>query len=186
MHQPLETITETIGFDEQTRSLYDISALMDWEHTTPLGEFFRYWRGCPVTLRGIPPEAHFDPDSNMPASAARWISSVDVRPDNPMQYVIKQQLLETGSDAPDGLSGRRFSDIPNILHAAANAVEFLQCKHEKQPLYFEINQIINGKTRHFMRLMLPVESESQEVETIYYGIRVVQNERAKTVQQIEN
>ena len=49
--------------------------------------------------------------------------------------------------------------------------EYEHCKHLRRPLYNEIDQVVRGICRHYVRLMLPLIEDKGEITKIAYVTR---------------
>lgn len=167
-------MTETIGFDEQTRSLYSLEAFKDRENGTVLHHLYNHWVTLPRGKYGLPHENQYNPKTDLPAKTADMVSWIDASAGDPLQYVIRENCENPIQGWGVELTDKPLSDCPEMeIHTTACAVEYLFCKHERQPMYHEIEQIIGGLKRHFTRIMLPVENDAGEVERIYFAKRQV-------------
>ena len=175
MYKPLETLRETVGFDEQTRSLYSMDAFSDWEKGTFLHDLYDYWKNFPVIASGLPHMDSCRPKSALPHMVAERICCIDTSADNPLDYIVREHAANALPGFGVELSGRPLCDRPELdMDTTACAIEFMSCKLERKPLYHEIDQLLGGLKRHYMRLMLPVQNDAGEVDLIYFAIRDLQ------------
>lgn len=171
-------MTETVGFDEQTRSVYPLEAFLDREAETPLGKLYAYWRALPSGAHGLPNQAECLPRRDLPAELAQQVSSIDTCAKNPLEYVIREHAPNPIPGLGVELAGkplchRRETD----MDTTASAVEFLFCKHERTPVYHEVDILMGGLKRCYTRIMLPVETDSGTVERIFFALRDLQPAR---------
>lgn len=175
MHSPIETVSETIGFDEQTRSLYSLEAFKAREKGTVLMHFYHYWVTLPIGQGGIPHEDVCRPKEHLPPNVAARVSWIDTSAEDPQQFIVRDHVASTIPGLGIELSDRPLCDIPALdMHTTACAVEYLFCKHERTPMYHEIEQLISGLKRHYTRIMLPVMNDAGDVNRIYYATRQIE------------
>ncbi len=168
-------MTETIGFDEQTRSLYSFDAFKDRENGTILRHLYNYWVTLPVGAHGLPHEDQCRPKVDLSAKVADMVSWIDTTPDDPLNFIIRDHVESTIPGWGVELSDKPLCNCPEMeMHTTACAVEYLFCKHERKPMYHEIDQLIGGLKRHYTRIMLPVENNAGEVDRIYYATNQLQ------------
>ena len=51
--------------------------------------------------------------------------------------------------------------------------EYLRCKERRKPLYHEINQIVCGVVRYYVRVGLPLADTDGNIVKIAYGVRLL-------------
>ena len=61
------------------------------------------------------------------------------------------------------------------MHAQSTMNEYLRCKETRQPFYHEIDQVVCGVVRHYVRLMLPLANTDGNVIKIAYGVRLLES-----------
>jgi hypothetical protein len=167
-------MSETMGFDEQTRSLFSMEAFKDRENGTVLQQLYNYWITIPVGLQGLPREPDFNPGETFPPNVNDAISWIETKSEDPLKFIIREHAENTIPGLGVELSDKLLCDRPEIdMHTTACAVEFLFCKRERTPMYHEIEQILGGLKRHYTRLMLPVENNQGNVDRIYYTTRQI-------------
>ena len=139
----------------------------DTGRPTTLRALFDYWQSqCDGD---VSQDAAFDPKGLFTPDEFRWVSWVDVRHSDPMNFVLKSHPGYLFGD----WSGKALRDYPNELHARSLAFEYLTCKMIQQPSYFEISQSIGPVSRTYMRLLLPVRGRRQPLARLYYATRYV-------------
>jgi len=52
--------------------------------------------------------------------------------------------------------------------------EYLRCKETRKQLYHEINQVVCGVVRHYVRLKLPLADTDGNIVKIAYGVRLLE------------
>lgn len=172
MHEPLESMTEAIGFDEQVRSLYSLEAFAEREKGTVLGRLYTYWEALPRTSRGLPLTKHCRPKSDMPPELADQVCCLETTEDNPLNYIVREHAANPIPGFGSELIGKPLCDRPELdMDTTACAIEFLYCKRERVAMYHEIEQILSGLKRHYTRIMLPVEDDAGNVCQIYFAMR---------------
>jgi hypothetical protein len=134
---------------------------------TAIRTLFDYWQG----LRGATPPlaAAFDPKGSFTPEQFRWISWVDVRAADPMNFIFRHHPGYLFGD----WSGKSLREYPNPIHAHSLALEYLTSKMIGQPSYYEISQAIGPVRRTYMRLLLPVSDRRQSISRLYYATRYV-------------
>lgn len=175
MHTPLETMTETVGFDEQTRSLYSLDAMSEREKGSVLAQLFAYWEALPPGWHGLPNIKDCQPKLALPRNIAEQVCCLDTSAENPLNYIVREHATSTIPGFGTELVGRPLCDRPELdMDTTACAVEFLYCKRERTAMYHEIEQILGGLRRHYTRIIVPVEDDSGEVCRIYFAMRELQ------------
>lgn len=175
LHEPIETMTESIGFDEQTRSLYSLDAFAARESESVLKRLFDYWQALPRSQGGLPLSETCNPKSDLEAEFAEQICALDTSSENPLNYVVRDHAASPLPGHGHALVGRPLCDRPELdMDTTACAVEFLYCKRERTPMYHEIEQMIGGLKRHYTRIMVPVEDSAGAVCLIYFAMREIQ------------
>ncbi len=134
---------------------------------TTIRMLFDYWQ----ERRGFapPPAAAFDPKGIFTPEQFRWISWVDARAADPMNFIFRNHPGYLFGD----WSGKSLREYPNPIHAHSLALEYLTCKMIRQPSYYEITQAVGPVRRTYMRLLLPVSDRRQSVSRLYYATRYV-------------
>ncbi len=186
MHIPLETVTETVGLDEQIRSLYSLEAIADREKGSVIEQLYGYWEALPPGWHGLPNIRDCQPKFVLPPHLADQICCLDTSSDNPLNYLVREHAASTIPGFGIELAGRPLCDRPELdMDTTACAIEFLYCKRERTPMYHEIEQILDGLKRHYTRIMVPVENDSGDVRRIYFAMREMQPAKRVTFRVIE-
>jgi hypothetical protein len=132
---------------------------------TALRSLFDYWQSRRVGETA--PACAFDPSDAFTPEEFQWVSWVDVRPADPMDFVFQAH--------PGFLFGnwseKTVRDYPNEIHAKSLALEYLTCKMVRQPSYYELTQQVGEVSRTYMRLLLPLEDRNRTVPRLYYATR---------------
>lgn len=139
---------------------------------TVLRALYDYWRAR--QCGDASPEGDFDPRSAVAPEAARWISWVDVRAADPMNFVIQAHAGYLFGD----WSGKALRDHPIESYARSLAFEYLACKMTQQPSYYEIAQTMGQVGRTYRRLLLPLRGRDGQVSRLYYATRYIRIEIA--------
>lgn len=169
LHTPIETLWENDGDDEQTRSLYSIDALREREKGTDILKLYNYWVASPAGKFGLPHMSCFYPGSPISKYFSEKISWIDTSSSDPFQFVMRDHRENPIPGWGKELSNKTLFERKDMeMHHSACAVECLLCKMERAPMYHEIEQTITGLSRHFTRLMVPVENDQGHVDRIYY------------------
>jgi hypothetical protein len=175
LYTPLESMFETSGFDEQARSRFSMDVFFARENgDSALRHLYRHWEALPKGRHGLPTAAMCDPKQTLAGDVAKWIAWIDTTREDPTQFIIWEhpecRIPGLGAE----LSGKLLNDIPEAqLHVSACAIEYLYCKHERIPMYHEIDQILCGYRRHYTRLLVPLADEDGSVSRLFYAVRVL-------------
>lgn len=137
---------------------------------TPIRSLFEYWQDR--HSKTLPEAGAFNPKSAFTPVEFRWICWVDVRPSDPLDYVLRCHPGEVFGD----WSNKRLREYHDKYHGRRCAMEYLTCKMVKKPFYHEIRQTIGAVRRHYTRLLLPVVDRSREVVRLHYGINLIDYE----------
>ena len=169
LRAPIEATYESDLVDEQSRILYPLEILTERESESALGHLFQFWRQrCDGDK---PPLVHeFNPREVLPEFHLSWVSWLDVTSENPLNFVIHDH---DGRQMFGNLSTMRLRDIPNAMHMTACTAEYNRSKLYRQPLYYDIDQDLDGISRNFTRLMVPVTDRKGRVTKIWYACRSV-------------
>lgn len=134
---------------------------------TALRQLFDYWQskreGNAAPAGAFNPKGVFTPDE------FRWISWVDVRHSDPMDFILRSHPGFLFGD----WSGKALHEYPNAIHARSIALEYLTCKMIQQPSYYEISQTVGVVSRTYVRLLLPVQGPRKPLTRLYYATRYV-------------
>jgi hypothetical protein len=169
---------ETSGFDEQARSRYSMDDFFLRETDSVPRRLYDYWSALPVGSAGLPDAVSCRPRAVLPRNIAEWVSWIDTTADDPMEFILWDHCPSPVPGLGEELSGRSLGDVREApLHFSACAIEYLYCKHERTPMYHEIEQILCGYKRHYTRIMVPVADENGSVSRIYYAIRCLRATR---------
>lgn len=132
---------------------------------TALRSLFDYWQSRRVGEAA--PACAFDPANAFTPEEFQWVSWIDVRPADPMDFVFQAH--------PGFLfgnwSGKAVRDYPNEVHAKSLALEYLTCKMIRQPSYHALTQRVGNVSRTYMRLLLPVQDQNRAVSRLCYATR---------------
>jgi hypothetical protein len=157
----------------QERSQFSLEEMMEREvdpengGPTAIRMLFDYWQERRTAAP--PPAAAFDPKGSFTPEQFRWVSWVDVRAADPMNFVFRHHPGFLFGD----WSGKSLREYPNPVHAHSLALEYLTCKMIRQPSYHEITQAVGPVRRTYRRLLLPVSDRRQSVSRLYYATRYV-------------
>jgi len=134
---------------------------------TALRQLFDYWHS--KREGNAAPTGAFNPKGAFTPDAFRWISWVDVRHSDPMDFILRSHPGFLFGD----WSGKALHEYPNPIHARSLALEYLTCKMIQQPSYYEISQSVGAVSRTYMRLLLPVQGLRKPLTRLYYATRYV-------------
>ena len=164
----LEATYESDSLDEQSRILYPLEMLAERESETALGHLFQYWRRrCDGDK---PPLEHeFSPREILPPEFIGPVSWLDVTPEDPLNFMFRDHVSTTLISMAD----KPLRAVSNRLHMTALAAEYTRCKSFRQPMYHEIDQIIDGISRQYVRLLVPVTDKKARVCRLFSATRVI-------------
>jgi len=172
--RPLDTLHENDGQDDQSRFLISLNDFAERESGTLLDTIFYYWDALRGDGRELPNVRHFDLRDIFGEASQDSMSAVITKATDPENFVLvnhgTSQLGPFGAD----LEGKRLCDVPSAIHARASAFEYQQCKSLRRPFYHEVDQVIGGISRHYVRIMLPLVDDRGDVVKIAYGIRALE------------
>jgi hypothetical protein len=132
---------------------------------TAVRSLFDYWQERRIGEAA--PSSAFDPADAFTPPEFQWVSWVDVRHADPMDFVFQAHPGFLLGD----WTGKALRDYPNEIHAKSLALEYLTCKMIRQPSYYELTQRVGDVSRTYMRLLLPVQDRHRNVSRLYYAIR---------------
>lgn len=164
-------MTETVGFNEQTRSLYSLDAMGEREKGLVLAQLFAYWEALPPGWHGLPNIEDCPPKLALTGKIADQICCLDTNSENLLNYIVRDHATSTIPGFGSELVARPLCDRRGLdTDTTACAVEFRYCKYERTPNCHEIEQILSGLKRHYTRIMVPVEDDSGDVCRIYFAM----------------
>lgn len=134
---------------------------------TTLRRLFDHWQS--KREGSATPSGAFDPKGVFTPDEFRWISWVDVRHSDPMDFIFRSHPGFLFGD----WSGKALHEYPNQVHAQSIAFEYLTCKMIQQPSYYEISQTVGTVSRTYVRLLLPVQGLRKPLTRLYYATRYV-------------
>lgn len=164
----VEALTQTQGNDVHIRNMLDIDARFHQEADSVLRQLYSYWHQLP-RKDGLPvaPAVDFSHSTfEKFEGGAGWI---DVSSEDPLNFKIP--LRPSFTDFAD-IENKPIKEHPSSMNALALAREHFYCKLSRSPVYYEIDQTINGSTRHYFRLALPLVDWDGEVTKLLYGVRM--------------
>ena len=176
----LEATYESDLLDEQSRILYPLELLAERESETALGHLFQYWRRrCDGDK---PPREHeFSPHEILPPEFMPPVSWLDVTPEDPLNFVFRDHVSTTLIS----MANKPLRAVQNKLHMTALAAEYTRCKSFRRPMYHEIDQIIDGISRQYVRLLVPVIDRKSRVGRLFSATRVIFSEQVDSGQSVE-
>lgn len=160
---------EQSGNDEQERLMLSFDKMFTRERDTALGDLFSYWQAKRTNGDELPLENHFSPQELLPDSLRVYTAWVETETANPFNFVVRNH---PSLSAWANQSDLRLSEIGSKMNAKSCAAEYLNCKNVRRPLYHEIEQTIEGNSRHFTRLLLPVIDNTNSVTKLIYAVRM--------------
>ena len=170
-HEPIEKSIETFGLEAQNRARYSIEAFLDIEQGTAPRRLYDYWLAACPDDGGLPLDEDFQPRDALPPDAMQWVSWIDVGGEDPLSFVMRDHPASPISGYGVELSDKPLRDFPDLSQATSTAMEYLACKHAREPMYHEIDQILGGVIRHYTRIVLPVADRDGNVTKLYCGFR---------------
>jgi hypothetical protein len=111
-----------------------------------------YWRR--QSNQGVVRATDFDPEDALgdPEKLGVTISLVDVEMENPWHF----RFARFNGRYFAGLDGRCLSDFPLTPVINDCALEYFDCKAETKPSAHHIRHNLNGFSRNYLRLLLPL------------------------------
>jgi hypothetical protein len=155
----------------QERRIFHIDQMLDREihykaeHNIKLSLLYKYWHESRRIGGGLPLAEHFDTSDMLTPDEVRWVSWIDVAPENPFNFVLHNHPGQLLGD----YSGTALRDYPFRSHGIYCAYEYDECKRTQQPAYHEFSQQIGGYQRQYARVLLPTVDMSGKVTKLYYG-----------------
>ena len=167
--QPRAKFYDRQGDDEQCRSLYSLNDLAENEDGSILDTLFYFWD----SVRGgkaAPTVAEFNIETVFGAAFGQKVFTIDTQYENPENFLSLKH--PNGSRGPViGFEGSPIESHPSRIHRDALKSEYETSKSWITPFYHEINQIICGYPRHYMRILLPLADQDGNVVKLAYAIR---------------
>ena len=173
MYGILQRREERSGGDRQERLTLSMAKMFGRERGGPLFTMHDYWQ-AKCRRHDLPEARDFPPHRPLPPEAARRISWIDMASEDPFDFVLRNHLgLTPGFEC---FSDRRLGDHPSPMNAKSCAAEYLLCVRSRQPIYHEIDQILGGLVRQYVRLMLPAVDATGKVVRLVYVTRMLDRE----------
>lgn len=173
-HDPLDISRGRDGADETCRLLYSLNAFAEQEADTRLDAIYFYWDALRGDGRQLPLARDFRPDLAFDRSTMNWVHAVELRDDNPANFVMRDHDNNGVVPFTVRMADRRISDYPRRLHAEGCMREYQMCRILRRPLYHEIDHITAGVARHYTRILLPLADDSGAVVRLAYAIRLLE------------
>lgn len=161
---------EQSGDHEQERLMLSMDKMFARERGSSLWYLFQMWQEYRLVADKIPTIDQFSYKDKLPADIRENISWVSLDVENPLYFVCHDHNPKSSFTNHSGL---RIGDHPVPMNARACATEYLHCATIRRPIYFEIKQTIGAKSRHFMRLMVPIIDGTKEVTRLIYAVRLI-------------
>lgn len=134
--------------------------------TSPITTLYEFWSSYRRD-RIVPRFDEFNDQFRLSADPALRISYIDVRHDNPWNYV----LADHDGLAFGSLSGKALFEYPIHQHAKSCALEYLECKSFGLPVAHYVDQKMGGIEREYVRLLLPLADLDNKVTKLVYAYR---------------
>ena len=170
-YKPLEKMHQTDGSDDQSRFLYSMNDFAEREPGTLLDTVHFYWDALSGDRGDLPNVTYFDARDLFGADIPDLVSSVDVRSDDPQNYLMLDHPKSPLGPFGGQMINKRIREFPNKLHREATQKEYLICKQTRRPFYHEIDQVIGGISRHYVRVLLPLMDNSGAVVKVAVVLR---------------
>lgn len=159
-------------FVAQERRMLKLEQLPDREvdrdtgGDTTLASLFKYWQDK-RHLGRLPLSETFEPSAVFTPEEMRWVSWIDVRAENPFNFVLHNHPGQLFGD----FSNTALRDYPHKSQSTCCAFEYDDCKRTQQPAYHEVNQRIGGYHRQYVRVLLPTADRAGKVTKLFYATR---------------
>lgn len=134
---------------------------------TVVRNLFDYWQE--QRTGPVPAAVSFDPQGVFASDDMRWVSWIDVRQSDPLNFILRNHPGTVFGD----WSGKALREYHNPFHARSCALEYLTCKTVQQPMYHEIRQTVGDISRTYVRLLLPVADRNRQATRLYYATRYI-------------
>ncbi len=133
-----------------------------------LEKLFDYW----CQQEGSIP-SHFTPYEYIVSSRETITAVIDVRPDNPMDFVLSHHKVCSTTGRSDGWRGMPLGRIDAWGdYLRVRAIQYNLCRHTGLPSFHEIRHDVSGLQSHFVVLLLPVsDTNSGKTERVYSCVR---------------
>lgn len=173
MRNPMATAYDETGGDFQRRCHY---SLTDFDAKEPQTSNLRLLRDLWNRLKepASPPLIdNFLNNNVIPLKQESELSLIDVSSPSPWFFLFLQHCksLETGPFV--NLEKTHVRDFQCSMHARALMNEYLYAREIGKPIYHEIEIVMSGISRHYMRLILPLADTGGEVTRLLIGKRDV-------------
>lgn len=179
VYRPLEVIHAFDGDDEHCRRQFSLNDFAEMEQNSYLDVLFYYWNALRGDGRELPRVESFCPTGVFGPDVLHWIRGVDTTSENPENFLLRDHHSSLPALLPNGLHGRPVTDFPSKAHARATLRDYVLCRRLRSPMYHEINQVVCGVPRHYVRLLLPLVDANGRVVRLAYGsvVRPLAHER---------
>lgn len=160
---PINVTVEAEANEMHRLSYYTLDALAENE---PFDSLLRlmlgYWNS--ITRRGRLPRLNdLPPDGAALQRLQGLVTVVDVSSDDPAGFVISKHKKSNIPLFGQELENKRLVDFPCRFIGRSLAKEYWGVRQSGAPRYQESEQIVDGFTRQFLRLMLPIADENGKV-----------------------
>lgn len=173
MYGVLQRQEEYSGSDYQERLMLSFDQMFGREIDSPLGITYRLWRERCSPVTQMPDINDFDYKQFLPDNVSPYISWIEMRSEDPLNYVLHDHTNQTGfvnhSDRPIG-------EHPCRMNGKACAKEYMICVNAAKPFYHEINQSFGTLRRRYTRILLPLSDKGGSIVKMIYGIRILEKE----------
>ena len=125
LYEPLESMFESSGFDEQARLRFSMDVFFEREdNASPLWHLYQHWAAQPEGRHGLPQASMCDPKRGLPGKIAKWIAWIDTTREDPSQFVISENPECHIPGMGTELSGKHINDVTGgQLHMSGAASE---------------------------------------------------------------
>lgn len=161
-HHALDCVTYSIENFLQLESGHDD------EGDCSLERIFDYWS----QQEGAVP-SHFSPHDDIAASSETIRAIIDVRAENPMDFVMADHKVCAVTGRASGWRGMPLGKL-GAWHEylRVRAAQYNLCRHTGVPGFYEIRHLVAGIESHFVVLLLPVSNKATgKTERIHSCVR---------------
>lgn len=100
---------------------------------------------------------------------------IDVRSEDPLLYVVNDHSESNVPGYGTDMNGKPLISFTNRdLHMVCLAGEYIDCKEYGVPVFHEIRQRFDSVERHYMRLLLPVMDNYNDVVSLHSVVQRIE------------
>lgn len=158
------------GQEIDERLMLDFNVALSDSRLVCLKSVYEYWQSHKPADGQLPTLTDLNYRRDLENDLIGLIGRLDVSPANPMAFHVDDTPEIDGFSSMKGLT---LNEHPFFAHAVSTATDFMYCKFQRTPGFYEINQCSGELNRHYVRLMLPVADETGDVVCVLYVVNVI-------------